>query len=77
MTAAVTIFQLGPHREIEAMEHIEAVQQMAAERYLLDELPPELRDAFEEHLFDCPECAFDLRAGAAFVDEAKDRKSVV
>jgi hypothetical protein len=53
------------------MEHIEAVQQMAAERYLLDELPPELRDAFEEHLFDCPECAFDLRAGAAFVDEAK------
>lgn len=53
------------------MNHSEAVEQMAAERYLLDELPPELREAFEEHLFDCRECALDLRAGAAFVDEAK------
>ena len=53
------------------MEHSEAVQQMVAERYLLNELPPDLRDAFEEHMFDCPECAFDIRAGAAFVDEAK------
>jgi anti-sigma factor RsiW len=44
---------------------------MAAERYLLDELEPEAREAFEEHVFDCPECALDLRAAAAFVDEAK------
>lgn len=53
------------------MEHGEAVKQMAAERYLLDELTPEAREAFEEHVFDCPECAADLRAAAAFVDEAK------
>ncbi len=53
------------------MEHSEAVERMAAERYLLDELTPEEREAFEEHLFDCPDCALDLRAGAAFVDEAK------
>ena len=53
------------------MNHSEAVGQMAAERYLLDELPPELREAFEEHVFECRECALDLRAGAAFVDEAK------
>jgi hypothetical protein len=53
------------------MDHSEAVQQMAAERYLLDELTPESREAFEEHLFDCPECALDLRAGTAFVEEAK------
>jgi len=53
------------------MDHSEAVQQMAAEKYLLNELPPDLRDAFEEHMFDCPECAFDIRAGAAFVNEAK------
>jgi hypothetical protein len=53
------------------MDHREAVKQMAAERYLLNELTPELRSAFEEHYFDCPECAFDLRAGAAFVDRAK------
>lgn len=53
------------------MDHSEAVQQMTAERYLLDELTPEAREAFEEHAFDCPECAFDLRAGTAFVNEAK------
>lgn len=53
------------------MDHNEAVQQMAAERYLLGELTPELRDAFEEHAFDCPECSVDLRAGAAFIGAAK------
>jgi Putative zinc-finger len=53
------------------MDHNEAVQQMATEKYLLGELPPELREAFEEHYFDCPECAMDLRAAATFVEEAK------
>lgn len=53
------------------MEHSEAIQQMIAERYLLDELTPEAREAFEEHLFDCPECALDLRAGATFLKVAK------
>lgn len=53
------------------MNHSEAIEQMATERYLLEELTPEAREAFEEHLFDCQECALDLRAGAAFVHEAK------
>ena len=53
------------------MNHSEAVEQMTSERYLLNELTPEARDAFEEHLFDCPECALDLRSGALFVREAK------
>ena len=53
------------------MDHSEAIQQMIAERYLLDELTLDVREAFEEHLFDCPECALDLRAGAAFVEAAK------
>ncbi|MGA3370185.1 MAG: hypothetical protein ABSC48_00320 [Terracidiphilus sp.] len=44
---------------------------MAAERYLLDELAQDAREAFEAHFFDCTECALDLRAGAAFVAEAK------
>jgi hypothetical protein len=53
------------------MDHSQAVEQMAAERYLLNELTPEAREAFEEHTFDCPDCALDLRAAAAFVNEAK------
>lgn len=53
------------------MNHSEATEQMAAEKYLLNELTPDLRDAFEEHMFDCPECAFDIRAAASFVSEAK------
>jgi len=56
---------------VEMMNHSEALQQMAAERYLLDELTPDAREAFEEHLFDCSECALDLRAGAVFVEAAK------
>jgi hypothetical protein len=53
------------------MDHDEAVRQNATERYLLDELDPELRDQFEEHLFDCQDCALDLRAGAMFVEQTK------
>lgn len=53
------------------MDHEEAVRQKATERYLLDELDPEQRDQFEEHLFDCQECALDVRAGAMFVEQSK------
>ena len=53
------------------MNHQEAMQSMAVEKYLLNELPPQLRDDFEEHYFDCPECAVDLRATAAFLDATK------
>lgn len=55
------------------MDHGEATQMMAAERYLMDELTPEQRDAFEQHVFECQECALDLRAGAAFISEAKNQ----
>jgi len=53
------------------MDHKEAVRQHATERYLLDELDPELRDQFEEHLFDCQDCAMDVRAAAMFVEQSK------
>jgi hypothetical protein len=53
------------------MDHDEAVRQKATERYLLDELDPELRDQFEEHLFDCQDCALDVRAAAMFVEQSK------
>jgi hypothetical protein len=58
-------------KEMDPMDHQEATAMMATERYLLGELTPELRDAFEEHLFDCQECALDTRAAAAFIDHAK------
>ena len=54
------------------MEHLEAVKLNAAEKYLLGELPAEERDAFEEHYFVCAECATDVKAGAAFIDNARE-----
>lgn len=53
------------------MDHSDAVRLMATERYLLGELSSEMRDAFEEHFFECQECALDVRASAALIDEAK------
>ena len=49
------------------MDHTDATRLMATDQYLLNELAPEVRDEFEEHLFGCSECALDLRSGAAFV----------
>jgi hypothetical protein len=53
------------------MEHEEAVRLQTTEQYLLDELSPEVREEFEEHYFDCRECAADVGAGAAFVEQSK------
>lgn len=58
------------------MNHSEALQTFAAEKYLLNELPAPLRDAFEEHIFECQECAMDVRAGAAFIGQARTELSV-
>jgi anti-sigma factor RsiW len=52
------------------ISHEEAMQTLATEKYLLGELHPELRDQFEEHLYECQECAFDLWA-ATFLAHAK------
>jgi hypothetical protein len=53
------------------MDHDDAVRLSLLEKYLLGELNAELRDEFEEHYFDCRECADDLRAASAFLDAAK------
>src|SRR5260370_30574125 len=53
------------------MEPDVVVRQHMTERYLLDELEPQARDEFEEHFFDCPDCALDVRAGAMFVEQSK------
>lgn len=49
------------------MDHSEVVRLQAAEKYVLGELPAELRDEFEEHYFDCTECANDVKHLMAFV----------
>ncbi|HSS96243.1 MAG TPA: zf-HC2 domain-containing protein [Terriglobales bacterium] len=54
------------------MDHPEAIRLMAVEKYLLNELSPELRRSFEEHLFECKECEFDVQAGYALIDGSKE-----
>ncbi len=61
------------------MDHLDAVRLQAAEKYVLGELTPELREQFEEHYFDCSECTQDLKTLTTFVtasrmvfDEMKD-----
>jgi hypothetical protein len=51
---------------METMEHTDAVQLQAVEKYILGELAPALRNEFEAHYFDCHECALNVRAGIAF-----------
>jgi hypothetical protein len=58
------------------MNHQDALQEMAVERYLLGELSGAALDRFEEHLFECPQCATDVRAGATFIDAARDEFKV-
>ena len=53
------------------MDHNEALQLQAAEKYVLGELPPPLRDEFEEHFFDCAECALDVHTASLFVENSK------
>src|SRR6476646_10268927 len=49
------------------MEHEEAMNNLVAERYLLGELTENDRDAYEEHLFSCPVCFEQIKAGTEFV----------
>ena len=53
------------------MDHDMVLRQKMAEKYLLNELDSEARNEFEEHFFDCPECALDVRAGSLFVEQSK------
>jgi hypothetical protein len=54
------------------MDHTYAVRLNATERYLLNELDPAQFDQFEEHLFDCQECALDVRATTIFLEHTKN-----
>ena len=52
------------------MNHALSIESKAAERYLLGELLPVERDAFEQHFFECPLCASDVCAGSALAHGA-------
>ena len=54
------------------MDHDEAIRLQAAEKYVLGELSGALRGEFEEHFFDCAECAEELKAVAVFADNARE-----
>ncbi|HVP47749.1 MAG TPA: hypothetical protein VMT32_14240 [Bryobacteraceae bacterium] len=53
------------------MDHETAVKTQAAERYILDEFSPEDRTGFEEHFFECVECANDVRAASILAANTK------
>ena len=54
------------------MDHKLAEETGTVERYLLNELAPEERLAFEEHLFDCPVCGDLVRSGAISIDNVRE-----
>jgi hypothetical protein len=53
------------------MDHAQAIQTQAAEKYLLGEFSATQQEEFAEHFFDCEECAKDVRLTALFMDTAK------
>src|SRR5262245_24652409 len=53
------------------MTHEEAVDTLAPDRYLLDEMSNSERQAFEDHYFSCHDCADELRTGAALIEGTK------
>lgn len=53
------------------MEHVNAVNDRSAERYLLGEMSPSEAEEFERHYFECEECALAVEAGEIFVANAR------
>ena len=54
------------------MDHNEAVKNHAAEKYFLGELAGAEREAFEEHFFDCQDCAADVKTTAILIDNVRE-----
>jgi len=53
------------------MDHNEAVQLQACEKYLLGELSAQVRDAYEDHYFACELCAEQLRTTAEMLEASR------
>ena len=53
------------------MDHPSTRDRNLAERYLLGELDAAEAAEFEEHYFDCPVCAEEVREGSRFIANVK------
>jgi len=53
------------------MDHLDAVNMQAVERYVLGDLTVPEVEEFERHFFDCPQCSEELRALAIFQENAR------
>ena len=53
------------------MDHADALRMNATERYLLNELDTSQLEQFEEHMFECQECALDVQTASIFLEESK------
>ena len=53
------------------MDHTEAVNNQAVERYLLGQMPEPEIDAFEKHFFECGTCAEEVESGVLFQENAR------
>jgi len=53
------------------MTHKQAIDGLASERYLLDEMSEMERHEFEAHYFDCAECADEVRLGELIREESR------
>lgn len=53
------------------MDHSYAIENHTAERYLLQELNEEERDAYEEHFFSCSTCAEEVKIATEFMENAR------
>src|ERR1700735_3555112 len=62
--------QITPNRG-GTMDHIEAVNNQAVERYLLGQMPDAEIDAFEKHFFECGSCAEEVESGVLFEENAR------
>ena len=59
------------------MTHQQALDGLASERYLLDEMTEVERFEFEDHYFDCAECAEDVRLGDMVRQEARRARAAM
>lgn len=53
------------------MDHTQAIERQAAERYVLGELPASEAEDFERHFFECTDCADAVEAGGSIIEGAR------